>query len=260
MDLWQCLEDGESLRAERSHATPVLTVLLSGACVLRDDRQAVIVEAGTAVLAHSDFAYRSEHPFGCGDTGCHVRPSPRLLREIDLPRARRTLVPIDIRGQFRFRLAVERVAAHGAHGLELEEACLALFASTPDMRAPESPAAVHRRHVDLVEAAKALLLRRFAEPLSLDDLARALGASPFHLARIFRRITGFSLHGYRTRIRLLHSLDRLEESRGALTDLALELGFSSQSHFTDAFRRAFGLPPGALGRAGVTRCARVPPA
>jgi AraC-like DNA-binding protein len=57
-------------------------------------------------------------------------------------------------------------------------------------------------------------------------------------------------------MRLLHALDRLEEARGALTDLALELGFSSQSHFTDAFRGAFGLPPGAVGRAGLEQAAR----
>jgi AraC family transcriptional regulator len=82
----------------------------------------------------------------------------------------------------------------------------------------------------------------------VDEIAREVGLSPFHLARLFRRHTGFSLHGYRTRIRLLQALDRIEEARGALTDLALELGFSSQSHLTDAFRRAFGVPPGALAR------------
>ena len=77
-----------------------------------------------------------------------------------------------------------------------------------------------------------------------------MGTSAFHLARLFGRHTGFTLHGYRTRMRLLHALDRLEEARGTLTDLALELGYSSQSHFTDAFRRAFGAPPGSLGRRG----------
>jgi AraC-like DNA-binding protein len=78
-----------------------------------------------------------------------------------------------------------------------------------------------------------------------------VGVSAFHLARLFRRQTGFSLHGYRTRIRLLQALDRVAEARGALTDLALDLGFSSQSHFTDAFRRAFGVPPGALARSEI---------
>jgi len=248
VDLWRCVEDGDGLRAERAHDAPVLTVLLSGASALQDGRRSVIVEAGTALLAHAHFAYRAAHPFGCGDTGCHVRPSPALLEELELPRAPWTSITLPTRAHLRFRLAVEGVALSGADGLELEEACLSLLAATPDVRVIDSRPATRQRHADLIDEAKGVLLRRFGESLSLDDVASAVGLSPFHLARLFRRHTGFSLHGYRTRIRLLHALDRLDEARGALTDRALDLGFSSQSHFTDAFRRAFGVPPGALAR------------
>jgi AraC-like DNA-binding protein len=248
VDLWRCVEDGDGLRAERAHAAPVLTVLLSGASVLEESGRALVVEAGTALLAHADVAYRAAHPFGCGDTGCHVRPSPALLEELQLPRAPWTAMAVPIRAHLRFRLAVEDIALSGADGLELEEACLSLLAATPDLRVLEASPARNRRHRELIDETKAVLLRRFGEALSLDDVARAVGTSPFHLARLFRRHTGFSLHGYRTRIRLLSALDHLEAARGGLTDLALELGFSSQSHFTDAFRRAFGCPPGALAR------------
>jgi AraC family transcriptional regulator len=250
VDLWRCVEDGDGLRAERAHPAPVLTVLLSGASALQESGRTLIVEAGTALLARADVAYRAAHPFGCGDAGCHVRPSPALLAELQLPRAPWTVIALPVRAHLRLRLAVESVARSGADGLELEEACLSLLAATPDLRVlargPSSP-----RHSDLVDETKALLLRRFGEALSLDDVAKAVGVSAFHLARLFRRHTGFSLHGYRTRIRLLHALDRLEEARGALTELALDLGFSSQSHFTDAFRRAFGVPPGALARSEI---------
>jgi AraC family transcriptional regulator len=255
VDLWGCVEDGDGLRAERAHATPVLTVLLSGASALQEGRRTVIVEAGTALLAHADFAYRAAHPFGCGDTGCHVRPSPALLEELELPRAPWSAIALPIRAHLRFRLAVEGVALSGADGLELEEACLSLLATTPDLRVIDTRPATRPRGADLIDETKAVLLRRFGEPLSLDEIATAVGVSPFHLARLFRRHTGFSLHGYRTRIRLLHALDRIEEARGALTDLALDLGFSSHSHFTDAFRKAFGVPPGALVRPDVHRLA-----
>jgi len=247
VDLWRCVEDGDGLRAERAHAAPVLTVLLSGASVLQESGRDVIVEAGTALLAHADLAYRAAHPFGCGDTGCHVRPSPVLLQELRLPRAPWTVIALPIRSHLRLLLAVEGVVLRGADGLELEEACLSTLAAIPGLGALEENV-THRRHVERIAETKALLLRRFGESLSLDEVARAVGLSAFHLARLFRRHTGFSLHGYRTRVRLLRALDRLEESRGALTELALELGFSSQSHFTDAFRRAFGVPPGALAR------------
>jgi AraC-like DNA-binding protein len=248
VDLWRCVEDGAGLRAERAHPAPVLTVLLSGASALLERGRTVIVEAGTALFAHADLAYRAAHPFGCGDTGCHVRPSPVLLQELRLPQSPWTAIAVPMRAHLRFRLAVENVALCAADGLELEEACLSLLAATPDLRVLEEHSATHRRQAERIDETKALLLRRFGEPLSLDEVAGAVGLSPFHLARLFRRHTGFSLHGYRTRIRLLYALDRLPEARGALTDLALELGFSSQSHFTDAFRRAFGVPPGALAR------------
>ena len=86
----------------------------------------------------------------------------------------------------------------------------------------------------------------FAEPLSLHELAARLSVSPFHLARVFRRRTWYSLHAYRTQLRLRLALERLPESRGALTSLAFELGFASHSHFTDTFRREFGVPPSVV--------------
>ena len=68
------------------------------------------------------------------------------------------------------------------------------------------------------------------------------------LCRLFRRHTGMTLHEYRTELRLRDALDRLASRRGDLTRIALDLGFSSHSHFTAAFRRAFGMTPTAFVR------------
>jgi AraC-like DNA-binding protein len=223
----------------------VLTVLLSGASVLHERGHATLVEAGTALLARGDVAYRSAHPFGCGDAGCHVRPSPLLLETLRLPQSSRAM-RLAPRAHLRFRLSLESVLRSRDGGLELEEASLALLVAATERRVRDDATAATRRHLALVEEAKALLLRRYAEPLTLSELARTLDASPFHLARLFRRHTGLSLHGYRTRVRLLSALERLADARGELARLALEVGFASQSHFTDAFRDAFGAPPGAL--------------
>ena len=102
-------------------------------------------------------------------------------------------------------------------------------------------------HRELAEAAKELLAGSLAEPLGLHELAARLSTSPFHLARVFRAQTGYSLHQYRKHLRLRLALERLSESDGALTALAFELGFASHSHFTDSFRREFGLAPSAVG-------------
>ena len=75
----------------------------------------------------------------------------------------------------------------------------------------------------------------------------ALYVSPFHLARVFRARTGFSLSGYVHGLRLRRAVDRLAaEPDVDLSRLALELGYCSPSHFTDRFRAAFGRPPSAL--------------
>jgi AraC-like DNA-binding protein len=68
----------------------------------------------------------------------------------------------------------------------------------------------------------------------------------FHLARIFKSRTGFSLHAYRNQLRLRSALERLREPNVDLTGIALDLGFSSHSHFTETFRRAFGKTPSAV--------------
>ena len=101
-------------------------------------------------------------------------------------------------------------------------------------------------HRDLAEDAKELLAARVDENLSLQELATRLGASPFHLARVFRRETGFSLHDYRKQLRLRLALERLSSSGGSLSSLALGLGFASHSHFTDTFRREFGVAPSVV--------------
>jgi AraC-like DNA-binding protein len=79
-------------------------------------------------------------------------------------------------------------------------------------------------------------------------VARAACASPDHLTRIFRRETGSTLHGYLVRLRLAVALDAVIETEVDLTELAFDLGFASHSHLTYAFRRRYGVPPGAVRR------------
>ncbi|MFL5965025.1 MAG: helix-turn-helix domain-containing protein [Gaiellaceae bacterium] len=121
------------------------------------------------------------------------------------------------------------------------------------MRRRRRRARTEREHVDLVETTKAQLTRAPTRRVTLGGLAREVHASPFHLARVFRERTSFSIHGYQTQLRLRLALDRLHDG-AELSSLALDLGFSSHSHFTTAFGNAFGLPPSAartLGRHGL---------
>jgi AraC-like DNA-binding protein len=101
-------------------------------------------------------------------------------------------------------------------------------------------------HHDLVERAKALLTERPTERWTLSAVAAELHTSEYHLARIFRASTGFTLHAYRNQLRLRLAVDVLDDDALKVGELAHGLGFSSHSHFTDSFSAAFGAPPSAV--------------
>ncbi len=88
----------------------------------------------------------------------------------------------------------------------------------------------------------------YREPLTVHTIAERVGVSPFYLCRVFRGETGTTMHAYRDALRLRDSLGRLMDGGVPLSRLAVELGYSSQSHFTASFRRHFGLPPHAAVR------------
>jgi len=86
-----------------------------------------------------------------------------------------------------------------------------------------------------VHEAEILLSKRFEEALSLATVARHLHASEYHLCRVFRRVTGRTLHHYRHQLRIRSSLERIADSPSTLTDIAVGLGFSSHSPFHPGF-------------------------
>jgi AraC-like DNA-binding protein len=95
------------------------------------------------------------------------------------------------------------------------------------------------------EPVKEVLAARLADKLTLADLGREVGVSPYHLARSFRRATGLSIHQYRIQLRLRTALLQLREGED-LSSLGLDLGFATHSHFTHSFRALFGMPPSTV--------------
>lgn len=131
--------------------------------------------------------------------------------------------------------------------LAVEETALELVAAAlGDAVAPGPGSLASARQRRDVRAVLELLAVRYAEPLTLADLGREVGASPYHLARGFRLETGWSIHEYRLQLRVRTAVDRLMSQRVELSRLAVDLGFSSHSHLTDTFRRVFGAPPSAI--------------
>jgi AraC family transcriptional regulator len=110
-------------------------------------------------------------------------------------------------------------------------------------------AAIDARDRERVEEVKKLIAGKVTSIVSLRELARGVESSPFRLCRIFKARTGETLTSYRHSLRLRLALERLRDRRTDITELALDLGYSSHSHFTAVFRRRFGVTPSAM-RAG----------
>jgi AraC family transcriptional regulator len=91
--------------------------------------------------------------------------------------------------------------------------------------------------------AEELIRSRFAEPLSLDEIAAAINRHPVSLARQFRRRHGCTIGDYIRRLRLEDARRRLTTTDEPLVMIALACGFSGQAHFSTFFKRATGLTP-----------------
>ena len=83
---------------------------------------------------------------------------------------------------------------------------------------------------------------------TIEALARELGVSPFHFSRQFEAVFGTTPHQYRMRARLDRARDLLAERRMSVTDICMEVGFSSLGSFSALFSRTFGESPAAYRR------------
>ncbi|QWW72581.1 helix-turn-helix domain-containing protein [Rhizobium sp. WYJ-E13] len=94
-----------------------------------------------------------------------------------------------------------------------------------------------RRALDYLEA-------HLKGVLYLEDLAKVAGLSRMHFAAQFRASTGLSPHAYILKRRIEDAQHLLLDAARSIADIAFEMGFSSQAHFTGAFRKIVGVPPG----------------
>jgi AraC family transcriptional regulator len=88
--------------------------------------------------------------------------------------------------------------------------------------------------------------------LPLEELAGAAYLSPFHFARLFKKLTGASPHAYLASLRVQRAQQLLAETDLSISELSARVGYSSPSHFSKAFRQSTGLTPRAF-RAAIVR-------
>lgn len=101
-----------------------------------------------------------------------------------------------------------------------------------------------RLSAERVEKVIALLREKLVEPPNLEEIGRAVGCSPFHLSRTFSTVTGMTIPQYTRQLRMERAAELLKSGKFNVTEAALEVGYSSLSHFSQAFHETFGCCPG----------------
>lgn len=232
-------------------------IAFSRTCVgiAQASRPPVVSDGTVAVLHNPRHPYRRFRVDRRGDHSEWVSVDPEMLLGAN-PRLGRDprrpfavpCVPLDRRAAALVRLVARHVREWTPpDGLWVEETLLEILGLLAPAAEPRRTGATNR-HERVVGSVRELLSSRPEQPWSVASIAKVVGASPFHACRVFRRRTGYTLHGYLTEQRLRRGLALMEEGETDLSAIATALGFSSHSHFTAHFRAAFGVAPSQFRR------------
>ena len=95
-----------------------------------------------------------------------------------------------------------------------------------------------------VEQVLFLLKQNLVSPPTLEELGKKVGCSPFHLSRLFSTHTGQTITQSLRRLRMEKAADLLKSKEYNVTEVAMEVGYNSLSHFSQAFHETYGCCPG----------------
>jgi len=95
-----------------------------------------------------------------------------------------------------------------------------------------------------VEQARGILKERLHDPPSLEELGKLVGCSQYYLSRLFSQETGLTIQQYLRQVRMERAAELLRSGQCNVTEAALEVGYSSLSHFSTVFHETFGCCPG----------------
>ena len=241
----------ESTPAEEEHTLTTQVILpLRGCFEVHRGRDVTVADTVSAVIFRAGDDHRIGHPAADGDE-CVVFALPRESAEDAVGSNGSAgivgLVEPDVRSRLHGARAALRDGA--VDPLAAEEEWLDLLRSVLrglPRREDSGGRALGRTQRSTVERTRVLLASRPAERWRLDQIAREVFISPWHLARLFRTATGESISRYLLRLRLGVALDRLAGGERDLAALSLELGFAHHSHFSARFRAMFGVTPSAF--------------
>lgn len=218
-------------------------------------REQAVAEANQVLFFNQDEGYRVSHPLAGGDASLSLSIDQALLRELaprqqlhegGALRFRRQRLRIDPRAQALAALLRHSLRRNSAETLEAETLALTLVRRAVGERTTHAAGASPGRQ-KLVDRAKLVLSSDLTRRWTLAGIAAEVGVSPVYLTQAFQGVEAVPLYRYHLRLRLARALDLLGQYDD-LTALSLDLGFSSHSHFSAAFKQAYGRTPAEFRR------------
>jgi AraC family transcriptional regulator len=169
-------------------------------------------------------------------------------RRVELaPQSRARDVEIEYIGRALDRACAK---ANGGSSLLIDSLGIALSARLIERFANVRPeGAAGRLSPRQLSAVIEYVEEHLAEPMTLKDLADVAGMSISHFKTLFRNAKGLPAHTYVVRRRVERAAQLIKEGDTPLSQIALEAGFSHQSHLARSMRKTLGLTPGKLARA-----------
>ncbi len=219
-----------------------------------------VADANHVLLFNAGQDYQVSHPASGGDACLSLSIAQPLLRELapaellqrrDEPVFHGQSLRIDERAQVLVALLRHSLRHGSIEPLEAESLALTLVCRSLGPRTTHASGATRARQ-RLVDRAKLLLASDLTRRWTLAEIAADVGGSAVYLTQAFQQVEGMPLYRYHLRLRLAHALDRIADCEDVAA-LALDLGFSSHSHFSAAFRQAYGRTPSAFRQAALTR-------
>ena len=141
-------------------------------------------------------------------------------------------------------LSLHKVMMQGASTLECESRFISTLALLIKRYADVSSAQQKPGYEKkAIQQARTYIEERFAQGVSLHELAEHVSFSQYYLLRVFRAEVGMPPYAYLESVRIRHA-QRLIENGKSLAEVAAEVGFSSQSHMTRRFKKIIGATPG----------------
>jgi AraC family transcriptional regulator len=258
-DTW-CQGRCRGQSAEESTTSTQLVFPYRGLYVRHLGHNQAVADANQVLFFNACEGYRVSHPVPGGDGSLTVVIGEPLLREIAPacllkdggavaflhPRLR-----VDARTQVLVALLRHSLQRNIAEPLEAETLALNLVQRALGPRTTRAAGATPGRQ-RLVDRVKLVLASDLSRRWTLADIADEVRGSPVYLTQVFQQVEGLPLYRYQLRLRLARALDLLAHCDD-ITDLSFELGFSSHSHFSAAFREAYGRSPSEFKQSALHR-------